>query len=268
MYEEIINKYNKLVEQYRQLVSDRFNQSDFANYNEVLFSAHSCAIEGNSFSVDETRTLKEKGLGMIPQGKTLLEAFEILDHFQAYEYLLNNLNKPLSEELLKETHRLLTEHTLSYRTRNDDTPSRPGEYTQVDMCAGDTVFGDHEQLVRRVPDLLSSTQQVLDSTDVHPMIVSAKFHGFFIYLHPFRDGNGRLARMMSNFILLKQNQPILIIPQEKREEYITALKYIKKERTDEFLVRFFFQTAIQRMDMEIQEKQSLSAENMNFKFRI
>ena len=51
---------------------------------------------------------------MIPKGKTLLEAFEILDHFQAYEYLLKNLDRPLTEELLKETHRLLTEHTLSY----------------------------------------------------------------------------------------------------------------------------------------------------------
>ena len=258
MYEELIPRYDLLVAEYKKIISDRFSKADFIEYNEILFSAHSCAIEGNSFSVDETRTLKEKGLGMIPHGKTLFEAFEILDHFQAYEYLLNNLDKPLTEELLKETHRLLTEHTLEYKTRNDEVPSKPGEYTTVDMCAGDTIFGEHEKLIRQVPRLLESTQSAIDSGEVHPMVIAAKFHGFYEYLHPFRDGNGRLGRLMSNFILLKMGQPLLIIPSSHREEYIAALKYIKKERTDEFLVDFFFKTSIRRLQYEISEKKNLT----------
>ena len=258
MEDKLISRYDILVNRYKELVSEKLSRKDFIEYNEILFSAHSCAIEGNSFSVDETRTLKEKGLGMIPKGKTLLEAFEILDHFQAYEYLLKNLDRPLTEELLKETHRLLTEHTLSYKTQYDEIPSNPGEYTTVDMCAGDTIFGDHEQLIKQVPRLLQSTQQVLDSGKIHPMIIAARFHGFYEYLHPFRDGNGRLGRLMSNFILLKKEQPLLIIPGSQREEYITALKYIKKERTDEFLIDFFFRTSIKRMEQEIEEKKNLT----------
>lgn len=258
MYEDLILQYDSLVAEYKKIISDRFSKADFIEYNEILFSAHSCAIEGNSFSVDETRTLKEKGLGMIPHGKTLFEAFEILDHFQAYEYLLNNLDKPLTEELLKETHRLLTEHTLEYKTRNDEVPSKPGEYTTVDMCAGDTIFGEHEKLIKQVPRLLESTQKAIDSGEVHPMVIAAKFHGFYEYLHPFRDGNGRLGRLMSNFILLKMGQPLLIIPSSNREEYIAALKYIKKERTDEFLVDFFFKTSIRRLQYEISEKKNLT----------
>ena len=258
MYEDLILQYDSLVAEYKKIISDRFSKADFIEYNEILFSAHSCAIEGNSFSVDETRTLKEKGLGMIPHGKTLFEAFEILDHFQAYEYLLNNLDKPLTEELLKETHRLLTEHTLEYKTRNDEVPSKPGEYTTVDMCAGDTIFGEHEKLIRQVPRLLESTQSAIDSGEVHPMVIAAKFHGFYEYLHPFRDGNGRLGRLMSNFILLKMGQPLLIIPSSHREEYIAALKYIKKERTDEFLIDFFFKTSINRLQYEISEKKNLT----------
>ena len=258
MYEDLILQYDSLVAEYKKIISDRFSKADFIEYNEILFSAHSCAIEGNSFSVDETRTLKEKGLGMIPHGKTLFEAFEILDHFQAYEYLLNNLDKPLTEKLLKETHRLLTEHTLEYKTRNDEVPSKPGEYTTVDMCAGDTIFGEHEKLIMQVPRLLESTQSAIDSGDVHPMVIAAKFHGFYEYLHPFRDGNGRLGRLMSNFILLKMGQPLLIIPSSNREEYIAALKYIKKERTDEFLIDFFFKTSINRLQYEISEKKNLT----------
>lgn len=258
MYEELIPRYDSLVAEYKEIVADGFSKADFIEYNEILFSAHSCAIEGNSFSVDETRTLKEKGLGMIPHGKTLFEAFEILDHFQAYEYLLNNLDKPLTEELLKDTHRLLTEHTLEYKTRNDEVPSKPGEYTTVDMCAGDTIFGEHEKLIKQVPRLLESTQKAIDSGEVHPMVIAAKFHGFYEYLHPFRDGNGRLGRLMSNFILLKMGQPLLIIPSSNREEYIAALKYIKKERTDEFLIDFFFKTSIRRLQHEISEKKNLT----------
>lgn len=258
MYEDLIPQYDSLVAEYKEIVADGFSKADFIEYNEILFSAHSCAIEGNSFSIDETRTLKEKGLGMIPHGKTLFEAFEILDHFQVYEYLLNNLDKPLTEELLKETHRLLTEHTLEYKTRNDEVPSKPGEYTTVDMCAGDTIFGEHEKLIKQVPRLLESTQKAIDSGEVHPMVIAAKFHGFYEYLHPFCDGNGCLGRLMSNFILLKMGQPLLIIPSSNREEYIAALKYIKKERTDEFLVDFFFKTSIRRLQYEISEKKNLT----------
>ncbi len=65
MCENEIKEYDSLVKEYQVLVSEKFSKEDFMEYDEILFSAHSCAIEGNSFTVDETRTLKEKGLGMI-----------------------------------------------------------------------------------------------------------------------------------------------------------------------------------------------------------
>lgn len=253
-----INEYNTLVKEYKQLVADKFSKQDFIEYNEILFSAHSCGIEGNSYTVDETRTLKEKGLGMIPYGKTLLESFEILDHFRAYEYILSNLDKPLSEELLKETHRLLTENTLSYRTAHDDQPSVPGEYTLADMSVGVTLFGDYEILIKQVPKLLKITQKILDMKAIHPIIIAAKFHGYYEHLHPFRDGNGRLGRLFSNFILLKNDLPLLIIESHRRDEYINALKLIKKERTDEYLIDFFFNQSIARMKDEISSKKNLT----------
>ena len=256
--QDLLKEYDSLVCVYNAKIGDRMGKHGLLEYNEVLFSYHSCAIEGNSFSVDETRTLKEKGLGMIPEGKTLLEVFEMLDHFSAFEYISNNLDKPLNEELLKECHRLLTEHTLSYRTKHDENPSEPGQYTTLDMCAGDTLFGDHEKLIKRVPSLLANTQNALVEGLIHPMIIAAKFHGFFEYFHPFRDGNGRLGRLMTNYILLKKGYPILIIPIEKRAEYITTLKMIRKEATDEYLVRFFLDTAIERMQRELKEKEEMT----------
>ena len=129
-FEKEIKEYDDLRSKYQTLVVDRMNKEEYVKYNEVLFSTHSCAIEGNSFSVDDTRELKEKGLGMIPAGKTLFEAFEMLDHFDAFEHMMQNVQHPLDETLLKEINRRVTSHTLAYRAPD----ATPGEYTTTDMA--------------------------------------------------------------------------------------------------------------------------------------
>ncbi|WP_443876153.1 Fic family protein [Leyella stercorea] len=261
-FEKEIKEYDDLRSKYQTLVVDRMNKEEYVKYNEVLFSTHSCAIEGNSFSVDDTRELKEKGLGMIPAGKTLFEAFEMLDHFDAFEHMMQNVQHPLDETLLKEINRRVTSHTLAYRAPD----ATPGEYTTTDMAAGDTVFGDHEELIARVPRLLESTEQTIVSAATHPMVVAARFHGFYEYLHPFRDGNGRTGRLVSNYILLRMGHPLLIIPSESRQEYIAALRMIRTEATDEHLVRFFFKMAVKRMQEEMKQKEANTKRFSTFLF--
>ncbi len=272
-FETEIKEYEVLRQKYQASIINKMDREEYIKYNEVLFSTHSCAIEGNSFSVDDTRELKEKGLGMIPAGKTLFEAFEMLDHFEAYEYMVQNVQHPLDEELLKEINKRVTRHTLSYRSPN----AVPGEYTTTDMAAGDTVFGDHEELIARVPKLLDSTERaicaVLKEKEAeqqkapHPIVLAARFHGFYEYLHPFRDGNGRTGRLVSNYILLRLGHPLIVIPSECRQEYIFALRMIRTEGTDEqHLIRFFFKMAMKRMLEEIQQKEANTKRFMSFLF--
>ena len=261
-FEEEIKLYESLRCKYQALIINKMDREEYTKYNEVLFSTHSCAIEGNSFSVDDTRELKEKGLGMIPAGKTLFEAFEMLDHFEAFEYVMQNAQHPLDEALLKEINKRVTLHTISYRSPE----AIPGEYTTTDMAAGDTVFGDHEQLIAKVPKLLESTEKAIASAAVHPMILAARFHGFYEYLHPFSDGNGRTGRLVSNYILLRSGHPLLIIPSEARQEYISALRMIRTEATDEHLVRFFFKMAMRRMEDELKQKAVNTKRFMTFVF--
>lgn len=68
-FETEIKEYESLRKKYQTMVVKKMDEEEYLKYNEILFSTHSCAIEGNSFSVDDTRELKEKGLGMIPAGK-------------------------------------------------------------------------------------------------------------------------------------------------------------------------------------------------------
>jgi len=259
MFEDEIKEYESIRKEYQQKIADRMGKKQWMEYNEILFSAHSCAIEGNSFTVDDTRILREQGMAMIPVGRSLLECTEMADHFRAFDYMTEHLDHLFDEALLKETNRLITEHTLSYRAPG----AIAGEYTTEDMVAGDTVFGDHETLIARVPQLMSSTQKALDDGH-HPVVVAAKWHGYYEYLHPFRDGNGRTGRLLSNFILLRAGHPLLIVRLEDRGAYIAALKQIRTEGTDEHLVNFFFKTAIERMKSEMAQKRKSSLPMMFF----
>ena len=259
MFEKEIEEYERVRADYQEKIADRMSREQWMEYNEILFSAHSCAIEGNSFTVDDTRILREQGMAMIPVGRSLLECTEMADHFRAFDYMVSQLEHPFDETLLKEVNRLVTEHTLAYRAPG----SIAGEYTTEDMAEGDTVFGDHETLIARVPSLMMSTEKAIGD-GLHPLIVAAKWHGYYEYLHPFRDGNGRTGRLLSNFILLRAGHPLLIIELKDRSEYISALKQIRTEGSDEYLIEFFFKTAIGRMKDEISQKRKNSLPMMFF----
>lgn len=254
MFENEIKKYDATVTTFQKEVTGPLGKAQERERNEILFSCHSCGIEGSTFSVDDTRSLFEQGLGYKPVGKSLLECQEMADHFAAYEWMHAHLDHPFDVDLLKDINRLVTLHTLAYKAPD----VTPGEFTNVDMAAGDTVFGEHKKLIAQVPRLMDSTAHAMTEGKVHPMVIAARFHGFYEYLHPFRDGNGRTGRLLSNFILLHAGLPEIIIRKEDREEYIGALKQIRRENTDEYLVLFFFRTAIRQMEADIQQKRRAS----------
>lgn len=251
MFEAEIRQYDKLADDYRRLVAEPMGEQEYRKHCEVLFSCHSCGIEGSTFSVDDTWALFEQQLGFTPKGRTLMECQEMADHFAAYEWLHLNLDHPFDVELAQTLNRLVTLHTLPYKVPG----AEPGAFTTVDMAAGDTLFGDHESLIAQLTRLMESTTRAMDEQKQHPMVLAAKFHGFFEYLHPFRDGNGRTGRLLSNYILLHFQLPELIILKDDREAYIHALRAKRTEGTDEYLIQFFFDAACQQMADAIAQKQ-------------
>lgn len=258
--EDTIKEYEKLRVEYNKNIVDSFNPSDFQDYINDMFTAHSCRIEGNSFSVNDTRALREQGIGMKLQNKSLLEVFEILDHFEANKFAMSNLEQSLTESFVKKIHYHLTKNTIGY-TKG----SSPGEYTNFDMAVSETYFGDHKYNIEQMPKLLKSTQNAIDEGKVHPVVLSAMFHKFFIYLHPFHDGNGRLGRILSNFILAKKQHPLIIITDSKKENYVEALLSSHKHRDNTPIINFFFDTIMERMKYEISEKKNL-AQNFLLQF--
>lgn len=251
-FDKIRKEYELLRKKYSNIIVSSFDKSDFTKYNEILFSAHSCGIEGNSFSVEDTRELREKGYALNLVNKTLLEAFEILDHFKAYNFVLNNPKAELNEKFVKKLHILLTKNTLSYKGY------KPGEYSKTQMAAGDTIFRDTKKAVANMPRLLESFNTAIKNKNTHTLELSAIFHQMFIYSHPFPDGNGRLGRLLSNFILEKFGHPHIIILKKDRQKYIDSLKASEKHNTMEPIINFFYSTSLGRMKREIEQKKNLS----------
>lgn len=95
MFEKEIKEYERIRQEYQQKIADRMGEKQWMEYNEIQFSAHSCAIEGNSFTVDDTRILREQGMAMIPVNHSLLECTEMADHFRAFDYMASHLDHPL-----------------------------------------------------------------------------------------------------------------------------------------------------------------------------
>lgn len=71
---------------------------------------------------------------------------------------------------------------------------------------------------------------------MHPVELAAKFHHKFTYIHPFIDGNGRTARLLTNLILMRNGYPISVIKMENREEYMKSLEKASTENDyDDFI---------------------------------
>lgn len=208
-------RYFEILPEYQQQIENKMAVDDLQSYYEILFSYHSCAICGNSYSANECRDLYEHRLKYVPQGKALKESLEMLDHFHAFETMLDSLKDASLDGLLEKLHFQVKE-----------------------------------------PRLLEATEKAIQD-GLPAMEVAARFHGFFEHLHPFRDGNGRVGRLMSNYILLRCGLPLLIIPIEKREEYIQCLKLFRKD-SQEYLIDFFYRTAVEQMESSLSQKKAAS----------
>lgn len=130
-------------------------------------------------------------------------------------------------------------------------PSKnPGEFKTQNNHAGDTEFVDHT-LVRGTLHAGFDFYRALQ----HPFAKAAYMMFFISEIHPFADGNGRMARVMTNAELVKAGQTRIIIPTVFREDYIGALRIMTRHKNTEAYVRMLsraqlFSSTLAGEDME------------------
>lgn len=226
--EDVMNEWNALQplsDRDREMLSRRFT-IDF-NYN----SNH---IEGNTLTYGQTEIL-------LMFGKIVGEA----DVRDVHEMTASNVGlKMMKEEaLLKETP--LTQHFIRtlHKTllREDYTVYRTlpgGVQTSYVIHAGQyktrpnsviTRYGDQfeyatpEETPALMSDLVDWYNDAERSGKFTPIELAAIFHYRYIRIHPFEDGNGRIARLMVNYILTRHDYPMIVVRSRKKKEYLEAL---------------------------------------------
>ena len=209
-----------------------------ANYN-------SNAIEGNTLTLGETRSLILHGL--TAHGKPLRDHLDIEGHDNAVKAIEAAVkdNQELNEVFIRNLHRVLLKDPYETEAKTPDgqlvrRTISIGDYktkpNNVETSTGEMYyFTPPEQVKQAMTDLLDWYRSK-EREGEHPIIIAATFHYRFVRIHPFDDGNGRMARLLMNMILIKHGFTVAMIRQDNREEYLDSLEQADKtEDLTEFI---------------------------------
>ena len=207
-----IDQLKSLLDRLRPLPAEVV--AELKQRNDVRFSYHSTAIEGNTLTQSETALVLQDGLTI--GGKRLAEHLEVIGHKQAIDFVeqLAQTGERIGEWQLRQLHQLVL---------YGDRTQSAGKYRTVNVMAAGSGHKYPDQV--SVPDLMNDFTQWLaaDSTDLHPVERAAEAHYRFVSIHPFSDGNGRVGRLLQNLLLIQSGYPAITLLVSDRARYIEAL---------------------------------------------
>ena len=179
---------------------------------ELRFTHNSTAIEGNTLTLMETKVVLEDGVSI--GGKELREIYEVVNHKKAYEYVKKCIaeNKPLTENIVKDLHAILTENIIVGGIYRNQEVRISG--------AGFTPPAGNEMYVQ----IKNFYEDLKYKKDLNPIVLAAWTHAEFVRIHPFVDGNGRTSRLLMNYQLMINGYLPVSVDKEDRLDYYNALE--------------------------------------------
>ena len=223
-----IDGLQKEVNAFRPLQPDTLEQ--LKKYYRVGLTYSSNALEGNSLTETETKIVLEDGITI--GGKPMKDHYEATGHGDAYDYM-NSLAtiKYFTEDDIKKLHKLF------YHRINEE---EAGQYRRKKVFISGSKYA--LPTPDQVQDLMNKfiTRMEVVAKECHPVEYSAIAHKDFVFIHPFIDGNGRVARLLMNLILLQKGYCLAIIPPILRMDYVQALE--KAHTDDKEFIRFIART--------------------------
>lgn len=209
--------------------------------NHVLidWTYNSNAIEGNTLTISETKVVLE---GMTVGGKTMREHLEVINHRDAIDFLEEIVQKDeqLNEWTIKSIHRLVLKGI------HDENA---GVYRKENVLIGGASHRPPDHVV--VPELMERFVKTVENewSTLHPVERAAKVHAEFVKIHPFIDGNGRTARLLMNYELMKAGFPPAIIKATDRATYYDALDQAHTTGEDEAFLHLVRNSVNESLDL-------------------
>ena len=224
----MVNKLEQLVTQYRELGID--NQIDYDKFYLYSLITHSTAIEGSTITELENQIMFDHGISL--KGKSIEEQSMNLDLKVAYEKAIDfaKHHKPITIDMLISLSALVMKNTgKEYKTALGDFSSARGELRLLNVTAG--VGGRSYMNYSKVPAKLAeycnelNTMRAKAATMSVDSLYKLSFdaHYNLVTIHPWADGNGRMARLIMNMLQFEFGLIPTKILKEDKEEYIKAL---------------------------------------------
>lgn len=194
----------------------------------IKFTYNTQRIEGSTLTLKETANLLEKGI--TPSSKPIRDVKEAEAHQKVFFEMLN-YEKDLNLQIVLKWHLDLMKETkedIAGKTRSHDVAIARSKFIPPMHLEVDT-------LLKSFFDWYNNERK-----NLHPVELAAFVHLKFVTIHPFSDGNGRISRLMMNFVLKKNKFPFLDIPYTKRDSYYNALERSQMNKDDNIFVQWFF----------------------------
>lgn len=215
MYKNRLKEIDELkvkIDSFRPLSFDILKQ--LQEYYKIGLTYTSNALEGNTLDLAETKVVIEDGLTI--NGKPIKDHLETIGHAEAFNELLELAKSDfITEENIKCLHKL-------FYTKIDAQNAGCYRQKSVIVTGAEIDFPSPQELDYRMQSLVESLPEMKKS--LHPVEFAAMLHALFVNIHPFIDGNGRVARLLMNLALLQAGYNITVIPPIVRADYIRALQ--------------------------------------------
>jgi len=211
---------------------DKDIQQMLLNQLRDLWTHTSTAIEGNSLSLGDTKFILEEGLTV--SGKPIKDHQEVIGHAKAIELIYSTIGRDITDNDFFDLHKAVqTERIFDIDKPYGAWKVEPNGTYAVDNN-GKQFFLEYAHpsavstLMQEIIDYINESLKPDIPLEQAPSIYS-KIHMGIAHTHPFWDGNGRIARLVANIPLLNSGLPPIIIPSDKRRDYIETLaKYQRK----------------------------------------
>lgn len=192
---------------------------------QVSLAYNSNRIEGSKLSEEQTRYIFETNTFFVKNGENsanIDDIIETLNHFTCFDYMLDTVNEPLSEKIIKQFHKLLKNNTSQSKL----SWFKVGDYKTKPNIVGGTETTLPEKVPSEMKKLLADYHQKKEHTfeDV------IDFHWKFEQIHPFQDGNGRVGRLILFRECLVNNIIPFIIEDSHKFFYYRGLQEFEKQK--------------------------------------
>ena len=222
----------------------------------VLESHYSTHIEGTALSLEQAKQILA---GKNVAGVNLDDKRELLNYKKAMDFVSKYLGKddPVTEGLIREIHKILVKYV-----RGDK--AAPGNYRKVqnyvvNSRTREVIYTPPNAL--EVPHLMGDFTQWLNSgEDISPVLVAGIAQFQLVHIHPFLDGNGRTARLLSTLVLYKTGydfKQLFTISEyydKNRPAYYQAIQSVRKNNMDMTHWLGYFVEGLKSQMIEIQKK--------------